>query len=477
MFSSCSVQTSLFFLTVDKSFFVFTGTCNQFDHDTHVLPQWKVVEKVVNELLGDVLIPIGNASDGDARRVKNQIAAMKCSNFLPPDDEKLTIDMPGFVWSAQYTKESLFDDGSECITGVRRIHSQDPIHKIKLLDTATDKIGILSIGTDMATHNACKRNTCLYFLNVFVFLFRALIDLFHLLFSFPISPVLEVSAKCDDFDHDLTRNSLLREDRQNFGDCILRSSLATEQCLISIGENATALLFQMHRRYMLIFFGTRITMKERVVNAGYIIQFMRLQRLFCKHHKSTSIANNSWTYQTFVHVQLSVHSVVLLIKATREFCPSIDFGGAFVGSDCCEDDFRTMCGFGKVKSMTRNDNVAGCLNSEGRNATLKVAQVGEHGIVVRKRTKLEFNSKFVEDMTKQIASKKATMDDAEIIAALEEGKNLATADLAVFDVKPVRNNGCIPNLEFDEPWRSENDDLKMIRGGVEVGRAEWDDLY
>ena len=72
---------------------------------------------------------------------------------------------------------------------------------------------------------------------------------------------------------------------------------------------------------------------------------------------------------------LIAHSAVLLMKATREFCPSIDFGGSHVGSDCCEDDFRTMCGFGKVKSMTRNDNVAGCLNSEGRNATLKVAQI------------------------------------------------------------------------------------------------------
>ena len=62
---------------------------------------------------------------------------------------------------------------------------------------------------------------------------------------------------------------------------------------------------------------------------------------------------------------------------------------------------------------------------------------------------LEFDSKFVEDMTKPVASKKATMDDNEIIEALDKGKNLATADLAAFDVKSSRDGGCIPYLEFD----------------------------
>ena len=55
------------------------------------------------------------------------------------------------------------------------------------------------------------------------------------------------------------------------------------------------------------------------------------------------------------------------------------------------------------------------------------------------------------------------MDDNEIIEALDKGKNLATADLAAFDVKSSRDGGCIPYLEFDEPWRSENDDLRMIK--------------
>ena len=61
------------------------------------------------------------------------------------------------------------------------------------------------------------------------------------------------------------------------------------------------------------------------------------------------------------------------------------------------------------------------------------------------------------------------MDDNEIIEALDKGKNLATADLAAFDVKSSRDGGCIPYLEFDEPWRSENDDLRMIRGDENVG--------
>ena len=35
------------------------------------------------------------------------------------------------------------------------------------------------------------------------------------------------------------------------------------------------------------------------------------------------------------------------------------------------------------------------------------------------------------------------MDDNEIIEALDKGKNLATADLAAFDVKSSRDGGCV----------------------------------
>ena len=43
---------------------------------------------------------------------------------------------------------------------------------------------------------------------------------------------------------------------------------------------------------------------------------------------------------------LIAHSAVLLMKATREFCPSIDFGGSHVGSDV-KTIFVPCVGLGK----------------------------------------------------------------------------------------------------------------------------------
>ena len=407
----------------------------------------------MNKCLGDVAILVGFASDGDARPFCNQFAAMKNSRKLPAE-ERFTIEHPSFTYAAQYmlavmdvatgawrrVDRAIDTDKSKWVrVGVRRLHSQDPIHCTKLLDKPQDSVRVLAAGKNQ---DSSATN---------------------------ITKVYNSPAQTP-----LTRNSVLRQDRQNFGDCQIRSSIATCDALREIGEVGTALFYEMQRRYVMIFLGQRITMYERVVNASYVIHFMRLQRLFVKYFHATNLTSNSWTYQTYLHVQLSCHSAILLIKATREFSPSVDFGGELTGSDCVESLFRMLAGFGKISAGSRDASLAEMLVTEGRNATLKLAQAGKDGVVVRKRSKVEYQPQHVEDMERDVCSKKCgDMDDAKILRGLEEGIKKACADWATLGVVP---GGDIPAAEFAAPWLLEKDDMKMMRKAEVREDGEWQDI-
>ena len=156
------------------------------------------------------------------------------------------------------------------------------------------------------------------------------------------------------FASHLTCNAVLHQDQQNFGDCLLHSLL--DCCCLSreSGYKLTALMYDMHCCYIQIFLGEHSSMYGCAVNCDNVIQFMCLQQLFVKHHPTTNLSQHSWTYQTYLHVQLSCHDVILLMKATRDFSPSVDFGGTQTGSDCLEKVFCNAGGFGAINTGTCN---------------------------------------------------------------------------------------------------------------------------
>ena len=156
------------------------------------------------------------------------------------------------------------------------------------------------------------------------------------------------------FASHLTCNAVLHQDQQNFGDCLLHSLL--DCCCLSreSGYKLTALMYDMHCCYIQIFLGEHSSMYGCAVNCDNVIQFMCLQQLFVKHHPTTNLSQHTWTYQTYLHVQLSCHDVILLMKATRDFSPSVDFGGTQTGSDCLEKVFCNAGGFGAINTGTCN---------------------------------------------------------------------------------------------------------------------------
>ena len=120
-----------------------------------------------------------------------------------------------------------------------------------------------------------------------------------------------------------------------------------------------------------------------------------------------------------------------------------------------------------------------CSITEGRNATLKWVQTGPDGVVIRKRAKLEYRPKHVEEMAKEISSKKCVdMDDAKILQAWKEGIELACVEMATVGIVPKSQdpfNG-IPDDEFNAPWLSEKVDLPMMRRAEATGDGEWVDV-
>ena len=119
-------------------------------------------------------------------------------------------------------------------------------------------------------------------------------------------------------------------------------------CLRERGHIASALMFEMHRRYILIFHGKKLTMKERLFNVGYVVHFMRLQRVHVSKCPGYGVDKNSWTYQTYVTMQISCFGVVLAMMAQRDFCPDAPLCPVKIGSDCVESAFRCMDGFGLI---------------------------------------------------------------------------------------------------------------------------------
>jgi hypothetical protein len=211
-------------------------TCNRFDH-THVREQWIQVEKMCNDILlpnvGFVLI--GFSSDGDARRFKLQAQDTLSTESKSTVNYKLDCDMI----SHGSMKTMRVDNNAYCYPfTLRLVHSQDPIHKSKLLYAAcAHQTRILMIGTYVVTHaDVCQ-----------TYWEHEPSDRHHL--------------------HDITAEDVKCEDRQNFRTIVRmtsRNTLAAMRCLKNQSLSGTIAVLQMISTYMLIFFGTKNSVPDRI---------------------------------------------------------------------------------------------------------------------------------------------------------------------------------------------------------------------
>jgi len=474
-------------------------TCNKFDHDTHVLPQWMAMEEAFDEVFGKFMMRTGHDSDGDARRFVLQFTSMK-AYLRRRTEANYRLNTPCMTYAGRCVfkvkdvdsnnqqilramREGDTDTSKWVEVGVTDLHSQDPLHCVKLLHQTLDGVRCIPLGDYVATHNDL------------VELVRATTDgtidqWMHDLTHEDVQLDLGSGVQQSDsgHHHSVTRECALNSDRQNIDVVVKAAALNTCHALKKLGHLGSALMYSMHRRYLLVFFGVKISMQERVRNAAYVAHFMRLQRLSVKHSKKLNFTQHSWTYQCYLHVQLSCFSSILLMRAYRDFCPSQDYCGEKFGSDGVEAFFRMLDGYGALESNQRNCDARQAYRMTKKKTLLQSVsgeEKGGHGVFFRTRQKQEVRAPLLENQDKIDKSKKVKMSDEEFISEIERGNEEASRDLAAVGIKSVSGGGQIPDAHYNAPWLNEKDDLKQMRvaenrndgivvnlsGGVEVYTA------
>jgi hypothetical protein len=209
---------------------VFVGcTCNCFDHE-EVRRQWNILDAAILSLCYGLVWLVGHGSDGDARRFK--LMEQDVQVAATSGESRYSIDTPSHTCYA--TK--VFDANGVWVS-VKGLNMQDPIHNHKKGDRSMDGRRILMLGSHIATMNDLQ----------FVF-----------------------DGFCFE-DHDLRTNDCAGnvKDAMNWAACNRRCSLKTLKCLREVVEErgvgqGTLVLLEMWQRYILIFYGQRVTLAGKL---------------------------------------------------------------------------------------------------------------------------------------------------------------------------------------------------------------------
>ena len=178
---------------------VIMPTCNRFSHE-FVCSHWCQLGQLFQQFLEPVLGPlIGNSSDGDSRRRKLMLQSAEGNTYS--EFNPISQDL-GFIFHATW------EDSPNEPTGykVRDLCDQDAIHNhkkcINPLDHATR---ILHLGKNHMTH---------------------------------MNQLQLVTELFEIHQHGLTKNNILRKDRQNWASVQKLTFLRVQNCLQQIGETS-----------------------------------------------------------------------------------------------------------------------------------------------------------------------------------------------------------------------------------------------
>jgi hypothetical protein len=122
--------------------------------------------------------------------------------------------------------------------------------------------------------------------------------------------------------------------------------------------------------YIVLFFGEKATLEQRVELAGFIVHFLRLARLHVVDTPGLTLKLNFFSRQTYQHVVLSCHSAVLLIRLQRDVNARLPVALFKSGSDCCETAFSQISGHGRLNARHRDGSVGEAVNGLSRLNTL-----------------------------------------------------------------------------------------------------------
>ena len=250
-------------------------TCNRFDH-RWVRDQWeettKLAELYISPGFGDLQ---GRGSDGDERRHKlqkcdmAQLPSADCFSFIFTSNNSVTrfgLLTPGFTMSGTIDNEGV----------VRDVHAQDPKHNLGKLSAHLDSsVRVLQLGPGrMATQEHIR--------TVFT------------LFSYETLG--------------LSYAHIFRVDAMDKEGAARTCALQVQRCLARTAEGftdnggvvhppQTSMLgtleyLRMMSRYLIVFFGCKASLKERVEHAAFVVGFLRRSRGYVKHNCMLTIKDH-----------------------------------------------------------------------------------------------------------------------------------------------------------------------------------------
>ena len=287
------------------------AVCNKFTSEM-VRNQWNNIKTLYNDHLLCVLGPlVGHASDGDSRRRK-----LMLENSTSKLGERYKIKHENFTHSGL-----LVDVAGKKL--VQDLSDQDFIHNAKkLVNHLMHPSKVLSLGGQL-----CHMNHIQFLLDCQSF-----------------------SA----FDHGLQQSDVDRPDRMNWESAqrVLFPKVRVYLSKIADGavcweENVvgTMLYLEMVWKYVEIFYSVQASLTERVTNASYVCNFLRIWRLWVHHTKGMKLQTNFISRESFQDLLISCHHIVLFIRASRDFAPSVPICFQRLGSDVCEEYFSANGSF------------------------------------------------------------------------------------------------------------------------------------
>ena len=295
---------------------VIIGTCSTFTYKDYLIPQWRDIDKLFDEVFWDIgLRRIGHSSDGDSRRRKAYV-----HHSLSTDGIRFMLTANGFIYSGKF------------ITTVAG-------NPLVVLNMDEDYLHAMKKLWNSANHSSRD-------------LFLGPIKQVRL------SMLLTWLQKVPKSAHGCNKTD---SDRKGFKAMRVPSliRMCTEKAIANLEHVAAhgwddmgpqpylagcIRLLKIIRMYGSLFL-SNISNRERVRRAGYVTTYLRLWREWVRATPGKALKENYLTREASQDAILSCHFVVLLMKLYRDFYPTMQTIWKKLGSECCEVYFSSLGGF------------------------------------------------------------------------------------------------------------------------------------
>jgi hypothetical protein len=305
---------------------MFVPTCLTFSAEDYVAEQWRLMRELYDKYLLPVLGPLVSEGASDGASTRRALHIRHASGRLAPGLVLFTLQVPGFVYHGTATVDN---QGKIVAVTIRK--DQDYIHCGKKLVNPTD---INSRNLELGP------------------------------FIISLSMLEIVQKYCHHDEHGLRQTDTARSgyDSMDVPSMwrLLSPKVATciARCIAGFGPNVhndgcapqaqlqgLQAYLEVVRRYAEIFMSRKLKHSERVKNAGLVVTFFQLWRLWLQNTAHKELKTHYISNESVIDATLSCHFAVLWLKMFRELFPNLPPLLHRTGTDVCEHWFAALGGF------------------------------------------------------------------------------------------------------------------------------------